>query len=129
MSVQFVYLRHRGNQFTQQKIQAANFVALYLSVNLGTSAKEEGYVFLSYMPPQGNKTLKDYLGNICKVSSWEMMYAKIMFLQHYLLDFENNKKVQSFTNTAQKKISFLLRISSVNVAKSQETADLVTFTE
>ena len=103
MSVQFVYLRHSGNQYTQQKIQAANFVALDLSVNLGTSAKEEGYVFLSYMPPQGNKTLKDYLGNICKVSSWEMMYAKIMFLQHYLLDFENNKKVQSFTNTAQKK--------------------------
>ena len=68
MSVQFVYLRHGGNQFTQQEIQAANFVALDLSVNLGTSAKEEGYVFLSYMPPQDNKTLKHYLGNICKVS-------------------------------------------------------------
>ena len=31
--------------------------------------------------------------------------------------------------TAQKKWSFPLRISSVNVTKSAETADLVTFTE
>ena len=38
-------------------------------------------------------------------------------------------KFLSFTSTMSKKWRFPLRISSVNVTKPQETADLVTFTE